>query len=62
MIEVSETVGKTHHYRKECPPQHDKLCKEDISKVLVEDRAVERIEDEVRQQITNVLKEISLNC
>ena len=62
-VEIPESMGKTHHYRRECPSEHHKdLCKGDLHKMLVEDLGVNKIQETVRQNVENALKNITFPC
>ena len=62
-MDVPESIGKTHHYRRECPSEHHaQLCQEDFQKMLVEDKAVEKIEEVVRQYVKVALESIKFEC
>ena len=63
VVEIPESMGKTHHYRRECPSeQHSDLCSGDFRKMLVEDSSVDKIQETVRQNVKNALKNITFSC
>ena len=62
-IDVPESIGKTHHYRRECPSEHHREpCEEDFKNMLVKDSAIDKIQDIVRENVEKTLAKIRFDC